>query len=160
MRACTPGQLKHHLQCAPDLSSAAAPCSREKRIKQAILTHSLLVSLSVQATRAAAVGNLAGRLHEQRGVRVTTPLGTRPGSFSRTAAEQEGSSSQAGREGGGDAAGAGSGVGEGEGVGDGAGAGDRDSPDSAAKPFLKRKSRKVVGSKIDWSHVKPRTVSR
>jgi len=35
-----------------------------------------------------------------------------------------------------------------------------DGPDSAAKPFLKRKSHKVVGSKIDWSHVKPRTVSR
>lgn len=34
------------------------------------------------------------------------------------------------------------------------------SPGSAAKPFLKRRSRKVVGGKVDWSHVKPRTVSR
>lgn len=33
-------------------------------------------------------------------------------------------------------------------------------PESNAKPFLKRRSKAVMGAKLDWSHVKPRTHTR
>eukprot|EP00983_Pelagomonas_calceolata_P036941 1136125-Pelagomonas_calceolata.AAC.2 len=104
----------------------------------------------VQGKHAAAVGNLLGRLHEHRSARPLTPPAARPESSTR-------SSSGAGLAGSG-AEGDGHAGSQGERA---AGGGDgNESPDMTPKPFLKRKSRKVVGSKIDWSHVKPRTVSR
>jgi len=93
--------------------------------------------LHAQGKRAA-VENLLGRLQEQRAARPLTPPASRPAGAEVGA--QEGAAS----------------------AGGGAADGDQDdhSPDTTPKPFLKRKSRKVVGSKVDWSHVKPRTVSR
>jgi hypothetical protein len=34
------------------------------------------------------------------------------------------------------------------------------SPGKGSKPFLKRRSHTIVGTRVDWSHVKPRTVTR
>lgn len=37
---------------------------------------------------------------------------------------------------------------------------DVDPANTSAQPFLKRRSKKVAGAKLDWSHVKPRTQCR
>jgi hypothetical protein len=47
-----------------------------------------------------------------------------------------------------------------EGVDSGASAAAGESPDQGSKPFLKRRSRTIAGTRVDWSHVKPRTVTR